>query len=352
MSVSEQSHLSHIGGDQVLRVAVVGAGRMGSDHVQRLSQHILRAEVSAVVDVDVDRAAAVAAQAPGAEVFSSFDELMARGALDAVLLATPGFLHEEPLLKLIDAGIPVLCEKPLTPDPASALRVVQAEVTAGRRLIHVGFMRRYDSGYLRLKQLIQDATYGRLLMLHHQHRNYDAPEWFTTEMLIEDSVVHEFDAVRFFTGEEIANVEVRSGRSTTLGSSAVREPQLVTVQTESGLLASVEIFVNSRVGYQVHTQAVFERGVVKIGEGSDVVVSSDLQTGSAEEPSFITRFGQAYDVEVQNWVDSVHRGVAEGPSAWDGYATAAVCGAGIEAQGGDGIVPVSLGERPALYTAE
>ncbi|MCT1606536.1 Gfo/Idh/MocA family oxidoreductase [Nesterenkonia massiliensis] len=332
-----------------LRVAVVGAGRMGADHVERLAHRVQRSRVSAVVDVDAGRAAQAASAAPGAETFSGLAPLLETGAADAVLLATPGFLHEEALLQLIEAGMPVLCEKPLTPDAASALRVVQAEAAFGRQLIQVGFMRRFDAGYRRLKEVIDSGQLGELLMLHHQHRNPNTPPGFTEEMVINDSVVHEFDAVRFFTGEEIRSVQVRVGRRTSLGDPAVRDPQHVVIETSSGLLAEVEMFCSAQLGYQVATQATFERGVVAIGGEDGLRITEAGHTGYEVPVGFVTRFRAAYDVEIQDWVDAVHAGAIAGPSAWDGYATAACCEAGVASQRHGGAVDVALAERPAFY---
>ncbi|WP_010525782.1 Gfo/Idh/MocA family protein [Nesterenkonia sp. F] len=341
MSISPQDEL---------RVAVVGAGRMGSDHVDRLAHRTLRARVSAVVDVDVDRASAAAAGADGAQVFTGLDELLAADVADAVVLATPGFLHEEALLRLIDAGIPVLCEKPLTPDPQSSLRVVEAEAAAGRQLIQVGFMRRFDAGYRQLKQLIDSGEHGELLLLHHQHRNPVSPPEFTDEMIIHDSVVHEFDAVRYFAGEEITEVQVRLGRRSSRAAESLHDPQLVTLRTESGLLATVEIFVNAQLGYQVHTQASFEDGVVSIGQGSELQLTAGGRSGGTVDAGFVTRFGEAYDREVQDWVDATLRGEIAGPDAWDGYATAACCAAGVASQQDQSLQPVRLAERPTFYS--
>lgn len=335
---------------QDLRVAVVGTGLMGADHVQRLTHRTMGAEVSAVVDIDAERARAAAAAAGQAQTFASVESLIAAEAADAVVLATPGFLHEQALLQLLEARIPVMCEKPLTPDPESALRVVEAEVEIGKRLIQVGFMRRFDAGYRHLKDIIDAGTYGELLMLHHQHRNAAVPSTFTEEMLINDSVVHEFDAVRFFSGEEITNVSVRRGRRSKHGSELVSDPQLVTIQTTSGLLANVEIFVNAQLGYQVLTQAVFEEGVVKIGEAAQSTVISSATSGSAIDRTFHTRFVDAYDTEIQQWIDSVKAETPTGPSAWDGYATAAVCGAGVEAQQNGSLAEVTMTTKPVLYS--
>lgn len=333
-----------------LRVAVVGTGLMGADHVDRLAHRTVGADVSAVVDVDPGRAAAAAALAhEGVQTFTSVEELISAGAADAVVLATPGFLHEEALLQLIEANLPVMCEKPLTTEPETSLKVIEAEIAAGRRLIQVGFMRRFDAGYQRLKEIIDSGTYGELLMLHHQHRNAATPDGFHNAMVINDSVVHEFDAVRYFSGEEIRNVQVRKGRRTRHGSELVHDPQLVTIQLSSGLLATVEIFVSAQIGYQVLTQATFENGVVSIGESQDAGVVTEAVAGQAIDRTFHTRFGAAYDTELQQWVDSISAGEAVGPSAWDGYATAAACGAGVDAQSTGEVTEVQMAEKPSFY---
>ena len=334
-----------------LRVAVVGAGRMGADHIERLHRRINGAEVAAVVDIDRPRAEAAVAHIPGAAAHTDLPEVLDRDAADAVLIATPGFLHEQVLLPVIEHGLPTLCEKPLTPDAESSWRVVQAEVAAGRQLVQVGFMRRFDAGYRSLRRMIEEKTYGELLTLHHQHRNPTTPAGFTNEMIINDSVVHEFDAVRFFTGEEITSVQVRIGRSTRNAPAGQRDPQLVLLETESGILAQVEVYVNAQFGYQVATQASFETGVVGIGGDQEPYVRTAGTWGGSVTPGFEERFVEAYDREIQSWVDAAARGGIGGPSAWDGYATAACCEAGVRAPAGGEIVPVQLQPKPELYGA-
>lgn len=336
-----------------LRVAVVGTGRMGANHAERLARTTQRARVSAVVDIDTDRANAVGSnvgrlQGSEVRVFSSIEQVLAAECADAVVLVTPGFLHEAALVQLIDAGMPVLCEKPLTPEAESALRVLAAEERAGHRTIQVGFHRRFDAEYRRLKQIIDSGQVGELLMLHFQHRNPAAPEWFTEDMLINDSVVHEFDAVRFFTGEEITSVQVRTSRSASKGT--MRDPQLVLVETSSGLLADVEIFMNSGLGYQVEVQAVFEDAVISAGYATGIQVTAAQQESREISQNFYDRFETAYDHEIQQWVDAVRRGECPGPTAWDGYATAACCAAGVASQRTGKSEPVRLIERPAFYS--
>lgn len=333
-----------------LRVAVIGAGRMGADHINRLRDKISGAEVAAVVDIDVARAEAAIKGIPGAVALASAEEALDNGDVNAVLIATPGFLHEDILFKALERDIPILCEKPLTPDAASALKVVEAEARLGRKRIQVGFMRRFDAEYAALRGIITEGSLGELLVLHHQHRNPDTPPGFTNAMLINDSVVHEFDAIRFFTGEEITSVQVRLGKPTRNAPEGQHDPQHVLIETESGVLADVEIYVNARFGYEVATQASFEDGIVNIGNDSGPYVRTQGRWGGQVTPGFEERFGAAYDVEVQAWVDAALRGEIGGPSAWDGYATAACCEAGVQAQATGAKTAVVLASKPALYS--
>ncbi|YCH05797.1 Gfo/Idh/MocA family protein [Arthrobacter sp. alpha11c] len=334
---------------KILRVAVIGAGRMGADHIKRLSTRIHGAEVAAVVDVDLARAQAAVEGIDGAVALSSADEALNNGDVNAVLIATPGFLHEEILYKALEKDFPILCEKPLTPDAESAWKVVQAELALDHKRIQVGFMRRFDAEYSALGSIIRNSELGELLMLHHQHRNPSTPEGFTNEMLINDSVVHEFDAIRYFTGEEITSVQVRLGKPTRNAPNGQHDPQHVLLETESGVLADVEIYVNAKFGYQVATQASFEDGIVSIGGDSGPYIQSSGKWGGSVTPGFEERFGAAYDVEVQAWVDAALRGEIGGPTAWDGYATAACCEAGVEAQKSGEKVKVQLNTKPDLY---
>ena len=334
---------------KTLRVAVIGAGRMGADHIKRLSTRIHGAEVAAVVDVDLARAQAAIEGIDGAVALASADEALNNGDVNAVLIATPGFLHEEILYKALEKDFPILCEKPLTPDAESAWKVVQAEQALGHKRIQVGFMRRFDAEYSALGAIIRNSDLGELLMLHHQHRNPSTPEGFTNEMLINDSVVHEFDAIRYFTGEEITSVQVRLGKPTRSAPNGQHDPQHVLLETESGVLADVEIYVNAKFGYQVATQASFEEGIVSIGGDNGPYIQSAGKWGGKVTPGFEERFGAAYDVEVQAWVDAALRGEIGGPTAWDGYATAACCEAGVEAQKSGEKVKVQLNTKPDLY---
>jgi myo-inositol 2-dehydrogenase / D-chiro-inositol 1-dehydrogenase len=332
-----------------LKVAVVGTGKMGADHVRRIQEVTSGARVTAVVDVDAERAKAVAARVDGCTAHTDPAAAMAAADVDAVLIASPGPAHEAALLAAFEHDLPVLCEKPLTPDAQSALRVMEAEQGLGRRRVQVGFMRRYDAEYMRLKSLLESGQLGRPLLLHNRHRNVaSAPGW-RSEMLINDSVVHEMDVTRWLLGQEITAVTVLRPTPSANAPDGVQDPQFVVFETDGGAIVDVEIFVNCGFGYQVQAEAVCERGTARIGDGHAMVTNMAGRWGGTIAQDFVERFADAYDREVQAWVDATRRGEVTGPSVWDGYAVAAVCEAGVSSLEQGGRAEVELVERPALY---
>ncbi|WP_405824661.1 Gfo/Idh/MocA family oxidoreductase [Streptomyces sp. NBC_01390] len=332
-----------------LGVLVIGTGKMGADHVRRIQEVTSGARVVGVVDVDQERARSIAAGVDGCTAHTDPRAAMASADVDAVLIASPGAAHEAALLAAFSYDLPVLCEKPLTPDAASALRVLEAELRLGHRRVQVGFMRRYDAEYLKLKSLLDTGQLGRPLMLHNRHRNLASPPWWTSEMHINDSVVHEMDVTRWLLDQEITAVTVLCPRPSRNAPDGLQDPQFVVMETEGGAIVDVEINVNCGFGYQVQAEVVCERGTARIGDGHGMVVNSAGHWGGSIAQDFVERFEDAYDREVQAWVDATRRGEVTGPCVWDGYAVAAVCEAGVRARAEGRRVEVELVERPALY---
>ncbi|CAL9345843.1 Inositol 2-dehydrogenase_D-chiro-inositol 3-dehydrogenase [Streptomyces sp. enrichment culture] len=115
-----------------LGVAVPGAGHMGADHIRRPDRVVSGARVAAVADPDAARAEDAVAGIDGVFVHTDAGAALDAPGAEAVLIASPGPAHEEALLAAFARGLPVLCEKPMVPDPAGALRVVEAEARLGR----------------------------------------------------------------------------------------------------------------------------------------------------------------------------------------------------------------------------
>lgn len=332
-----------------LRLAVIGVGVMGAFHADRLSRVVRGARVSVVSDARAEQAELIAGKITGSRVEP--DPLAAIGAddVDAVVIASPGRFHAEQVAACLDRGIPVLAEKPLTTDAESAYRIVRQEAALPSPLIQVGFMRRFDTEYVKLRELISSGDFGEPLLLHCVHRNPGARPEFDSSMMITDSVVHEVDVVRFLFGEEISSVQVIRPTATPGTPDGQSDPMLVLLTTEGGRVATVEIFARSGAGYQVRTELVGSAGSALIGLDRGMITTERGAAGvgrsEAIAPNFIERFATAYTTELQRFVDAARDGGIDGPGAWDGYAAAAVCEAGVEAVRTGERVPVRLQPR-------
>ncbi len=329
-----------------LRVGIIGTGMIGQDHIRRLTQVLSGVEVVGVTDIDAARAAAAAPA--GAEVFPTPDALI-RSDIEAVVICSWGPAHEEQLLGAIAAGLPVFCEKPLTTSEAAARRVMDAEVAFGRRLVQVGFMRRFDADYRRLKAVIDGGSLGAPLLYHSAHRNASVPEGlYTSDMPLNDTLVHDADISRWLLDDEIEGVEVRVPRRSRRGKE-LRDPTLVLLHMSSGALVNVEISVNISYGYDIRGEVSCESGVASLPNRPATIVSDRHGVRQAIPGDWRERFLEAYDQEFREWIVAARNGTATGPSTWDGYAATLVADAALRAVDSGGFERIAMRDKPSLY---
>lgn len=331
-----------------LRIGVIGTGMIGQDHIRRITDVLAGGRVVAVADADPARAAE-AAEKPGATVYGSAEALIAADEVDAVMICSWGPAHEEAILPALAAGKPIFCEKPLATTEAACLRIIEAEVRGGRRLIQVGYMRRYDAAYQALKATIDAGTIGAPLMFHSRHRNASVPaRLYTSEMAVSDTMVHDIDVSRWLLDDEVASVRVFAGRRNSKGGD-LRDPILAVMEMSGGALVTVEVSVNIGYGYDIGGEVSGETGVVSLAERNTITVKHIDHFEGRVPADWRERFVAAYDAEIQAWMAAAARGGVTGPSAWDGYAIGAVADAALKAADTGGAVAVALVDRPALY---
>ena len=184
-----------------MRVAVIGAGRMGTRHAAILAS-IAGVEVAIVADPDIDAATGAAEAAGGAAVTGDPLEALALGDLDAALIASPDAAHPEHVLAALGHNLPTLCEKPLATTAEAARTVVDAEVARGERLVQVGFMRVYDPAHRELHDAIERGQIGRPLRMVGVHRNVTEDPRSATDLIVQ-SAIHEMHSARWLLGGEV-----------------------------------------------------------------------------------------------------------------------------------------------------
>ncbi|MCA0296480.1 MAG: Gfo/Idh/MocA family oxidoreductase [Actinobacteria bacterium] len=331
-----------------VRIGMIGPGGMGKAHIARIHSVIAGGRVVAVSDVNPDNAATVAERIGGV-AFADSASLINSADVDAVMICSFGPAHEADVLACIAAGKPVFCEKPLTPTADGALRIMDAEQAAGRKLVTVGFMRRFDASYREMKALVDSGEIGETLMIHCAHRNPTVPEAYTWDMAINDTAIHEIDTTRWLLGEEFVSARVDKPKKTSLRFAHLQDPLVLILTSESGVRVDDEVFVNCQFGYDIRCEAVAEKGVVSLADQNVVDVRDLHGARNRISRDHNDRFFGAFVTEVQEWITAVSEGRHTGSSSWDGYAAAVVCDAGVQALTADGEVPIVMIDKPAFY---
>lgn len=332
-----------------LQVALIGAGIMGSDHARIMVEDIPNASLKVVCDASEDAAAQLAASHGINEVETDPLATIARADIDAVIIASPDHTHAELTLAALAVEKPVLCEKPLAPDSKSCVEVMNAEMALGRRLIQVGFMRRFDPAYVQMKSVLNNGAIGQPLMMHNFHRNVEAPSVeFTGLMAITNSAPHEFDAVRYVLSQEVTAISAFEPEKVTDG---VCKPVVMVLQTSDGLLVTIEVNNIAAYGYDVRGELIGTAGSISLNDTAPVRIDRKLQSSVAYAEDWRPRFAEAYRQQNRAWIDSIFSGnpASDASTAWDGYCASAIAEAGAKALATGARESINLIDKPRLY---
>ncbi len=332
-------------GTEVVNVGVVGAGAMGAAHIRTLTDWVPAARVVSVYDADLRRAKELASEV-GAEAGSSADAVIGSDCVDAVIIAAPDRLHEELVLTALTAGKPALCEKPLATNVEASRRIVEAEVAHGSALIRVGFMRRFDPGYVELRRIVTARQIGRPRVMHCVHRNAYAHHEATSDGVIVNSMVHELDIVPWLLDDPLAAITVAAPN---VPGGQLLDPQVALLDTRGGSVVTVEVFVNAGYGYDVRCEVVGDAGTARLTPPYGVSLRRDGSDGLMVSDDFVKRFTDAYRLELAAWIGGIRTGEVNGPTAWDGHRANVAAAAGVESLRSGRRVEIPLEDMPELY---
>ncbi len=299
------------------RIALVGTGRIGVVHARALAG-VDGVDLS-ICDADGTRAQRVAGQLGVGH--AAIEDVLAPGSgIAGIVIATPTSTHEDLILRCAQAGVPFFCEKPVVLDLAGTRRCIDA-VRRAHVASQIGFQRRFDPGYAEARRRVQSGELGEIHRVHMLTCDQSPPgEQFvaTSGGIFRDCLIHDFDALRWVTGHEVAEV---------FAYGAVRgEPYfarhgdvdeaVVALRMEDDTLATAHTSRNNGRGYDVRMEISGTSGNATVGlEPKVPLVSVEPGVRFPENDpwvDFIARFATCYEVELRAFVDVV-RGVSESP---------------------------------------
>jgi myo-inositol 2-dehydrogenase/D-chiro-inositol 1-dehydrogenase len=304
-----------------MRVALIGAGRIGQRHAATLASAIPRAELVVIADVHGPAAEALAARVRCDRWTADPTAVLADPAIDAIVIASSTNSHASLIIGAAEAGKQIFCEKPIALDLDATDRALDAVERAGVRL-QMGFQRRFDKAYAKAKELIDAGALGRIEAIRDTMRDPGpAPRAYleTSGGLYRDMTIHNFDCVRWMMGSEVAEVFAMG--------SAIIDPvfqeigdidtSVVSLRFATDALGVIDNSRRSGFGYDVRTEVFGSEGALMIGYSRDTPMLRFDAKGIHSDHIhwFLERFDQAYIDELRVFVDAI---VDDGPVPIDG----------------------------------
>ncbi|WP_405951582.1 Gfo/Idh/MocA family oxidoreductase [Streptomyces prunicolor] len=293
-----------------MRIGVIGTGRIGTIHARTLSRH---REVGSLILTDVDPVRAQELANRLGETAAPSTEEIFKWGVDAVVITTATSAHAELIGRAARSGLPVFCEKPIALDLPGSLQAI-AEVETAGTILQMGFQRRFDAGYTGAREAVRSGRLGRLHTVRAMTSDQTPPPAAYLPIsggLYRDTLIHDFDMLRWVTGHEVVDVYATGSDA---GPAMFREAgdidtAAAVLTLDDGTLATTTAARLNGAGYDVRMELAGELDQVVVGLDDRTPIASTEPSGppAATKPwtGFLERFGPAYEAELIAFVEVV-----------------------------------------------
>ena len=296
-----------------LPVGVIGLGRMGQIYSRHLAQRVPEAQLVYVSDVIQERAQKLAAELNVESWSTDYQDLLARSEVKAVFVTSSTSTHREVVMAAAEAGKAIFCEKPI----ALTLEDTDQMLSTIKRtgvMFQVGFMRRFDAGYMAAKKQIEAGVIGKPVTFKSIGRDPFCPDLEYAKPsvsggLILDMAIHDFDLGRWLMADEVKRVYTEGGTLAfpQLNSVGDIDNAIVNMLFQGGTLGNVEVSRNAIYGYDIRTEILGTEGGLNIGYYQQTPLLVMTRSGISYDmvPYIIQRFGDAYLAQTRDFVNHV-----------------------------------------------
>jgi predicted dehydrogenase len=315
-----------------LRIAVVGVGRMGLTHAENIAHRVRGARLVAVTTSSAERAEAARRRCGAIPVYDDLDRLIENETLDAVIISSSTSAHVANVKQCAEAGLHVLCEKPLGLTLEDCDRAVGAVSSAGVKLM-LGHTRRFDSGYMKAKRLIEAGAVGRPVLYRSISGDVDPPPVEFADLrvsggLILDSMYHDIYLGRWLMDDEIVRVYGEGDALIDRGVGSVGDVDnaVVSARFAGGAMGTLTASRTTRYGHDLRGEVIGDKGAIQVGRLQKTPVRLLDRSGAHHDAVFTTpeRMGDAFVTMLQSFIDCVVDDTEPPVSSHDGTATLAI----------------------------
>jgi myo-inositol 2-dehydrogenase/D-chiro-inositol 1-dehydrogenase len=296
---------------ETLNIGLIGAGRIGRLHAEHLATRVPSARLLAVADVQ-EHAARQCAEQFGAAAMSDYRALLENRDVQAVLICSATDTHAEMIEAAAQAGKHIFCEKPIALSLPTIDRALAAVERAGVKL-QIGFNRRFDANYRRVRQAIAGGEIGQVALLHIISRDPAPPPIAYIRAsggIFLDMTIHDFDMARFLVGDEVEQVYATGGVHVdpAIGAAGDLDTVLVVLKFAGGAIGTIDNSRRAAYGYDQRVEVLGSVGAISTGNNyPNTAVISDAQSVRRDLPLhfFLERYTESFVAELRAFVDAV-----------------------------------------------
>jgi len=293
-------------------VGVIGVGRIGRLHAEHLAYRIPQARLLAIADVVVEAAQKVAADLGVPIATRDHRAIMDNPDIEAVVICSSTDTHSLMIEEAAAAGKHIFCEKPIDHDLARIDRALAAVDKAGVKL-QIGFNRRFDPNFRRVRELVAGGKIGQPHILRITSRDPQPPPIAYVKVsggIFLDMTIHDFDMARYLIGSEVEEVYTAAGVMVDpeIGKAGDVDTAVITLRFENGAIGTIDNSRRAVYGYDQRVEVFGSGGAVSVDNNyPNTAVVSDAQRIQRDLPLnfFIERYVESYIVEVKEFIECV-----------------------------------------------
>ncbi|MCS6846075.1 MAG: inositol 2-dehydrogenase [Caldilineales bacterium] len=297
---------------KTLNVGIIGAGRIGQVHAATLAYRVPEARLAAVADLNLAAAQALADRFRVPVATDNPDVIFADPTVDAVLICSVTATHAPFIEAAAAAGKHVFCEKPIALDLAQIDRALAAVAKAGVKL-QVGFNRRFDANFRRVRRAIESGEIGQPALLHIVSRDPAPPpiEYVKgSGGMFLDMTIHDFDMARFLIGDEIEEVYAQAGVTVdpSIGEAGDVDTAVTLLRFANGVIGTIDNCRRATYGYDQRVEVFGSKGAIStMNNYPNAAIVSDAASVRRDLPLhfFMDRYVESFAAEVMAFVDAV-----------------------------------------------